>query len=961
MGKLTRRGFIRGTGALGLTLGLGRLQLACGEPAQQPATGAPSHRVSVPEYASWRDLYRQGFTWDSVHKSTHHINCWYQRGCSWNVYVKQGVVFREEQAATYEQTHAGVPDFNPRGCQKGACFSERMYDGSRLRFPLKRTGKRGSGKWKRVSWEEALGDIADRTIDALLEDGPASVVWDPGGNAANGCNAVGTFRAGRILDTPILNVNCEVGDHHPGAMATLGKISFASSGDDLFYSDLILIWGGNPAYTQIPNAHFINEARYHGAHVVCISPDYSASSIHADTYLPINVGTDAAFGLAMAHVIVEEKLYDADFIREQSDLPLLVRSDTRRFLRQADLERGGADDVFYYHDGPSGDLVEAGKRSLSLEGAEPALEQGLTVTTLDGEVEVQPVFALLREQLADYSPEAAEQITGMSAKQVRLLARRFARARAATLITQSNFSKFYHGIEMERAQILVFTLCGQFGKKGSGVNGFPAMNLAGMDTAILSSGSVSPKTGALMMAARMGPSYMKAKLDGKTDEMFIYEMVREEYRHGGFVPSALFFLQHGGLEDLYGAASHWDPTLERPFSEYLKRAVDEGWQIPPSTVTPRILFEVGGNILRRTRGYDRLQKSLLENLDLLITLDWRMSSTALYSDYVLPAAGWYEKNDITWATPIAPFAHPTTQAVPPIAEAKSDWAFHCVLLAAIQRRAREREIETFTDRRGETRRLDNVYDEFTFGGRYPEDGGEAFLEEILSMATNVGDITWDELKAKGFARYTGVGMDFVSIGNATDIEPNETITANTWHTDKKIPWPTLTRRMQFYIDHPFYLELGEELPVHKDPPAVGGDLPLMMTGQHARHSIHASWRDDKLLLRLQRGEPVVVMSRSDATTRQLADGDRAKVWNELGACEARVKISDAVRPTQLTVNHAWEPFQFPGHTSHQALIGSPINPLTLAGGYYHLQPTFLYGEAGTNDRATRVEVERIGS
>ena len=286
-----------------------------------------------------------------------------------------------------------------------------MYDGSRLRYPLKRMGPRGAGRWKRVSWEEALRDVADRTIDALLEDGPASVIWDPGGNASNGCNTVGTYRAGHVLDTPILNVNCEVGDHHPGAMATMGKISFASSGDDLFYSDLILIWGGNPTYTQIPNAHFINEARYHGATVVCIAPDYSASAIHADQWIPVEVGTDAALGLSMAHVIVEEEIYDADFIREQTDLPLLVRTDTQQFLRQADLKRGGADDVFYFHDAATGELREASKRSLSLDGARPALEGRYEVETLEGEVEVRPVFESLREQLADYAPEATEAIT----------------------------------------------------------------------------------------------------------------------------------------------------------------------------------------------------------------------------------------------------------------------------------------------------------------------------------------------------------------------------------------------------------------------------------------------------------------------------------------------------------------------------------------------------------------------
>ena len=74
--------------------------------------------------------------------------------------------------------------------------------------------------------------------------------------------------------------------------------------------------------------------------------------------------------------------------------------------------------------------------------------------------------------------------------------------------------------------------------------------------------------------------------------------------------------------------------------------------------------------------------------------------------------------------------------------------------------------------------------------------------------------------------------------------------ANSWHVQKKIPWPTLTRRLQFYIDHPFYQELGEVLPVHKDLPPIGGNYPLRMTSGHNRWSIHAAWRDQKALLQL---------------------------------------------------------------------------------------------------------------
>ena len=109
--------------------------------------------------------------------------------------------------------------------------------------------------------------------------------------------------------------------------------------DDLHYSDLILIWSGNPTYTHIPNAHFIYEARYKGAYVVTIAPDYNPSAIHADEWVPVNIGTDAALALSMAQVIVEEKLYEPDFIVEQTDLPLLVRLDTEQFLRERDLRR----------------------------------------------------------------------------------------------------------------------------------------------------------------------------------------------------------------------------------------------------------------------------------------------------------------------------------------------------------------------------------------------------------------------------------------------------------------------------------------------------------------------------------------------------------------------------------------------------------------------------------------------
>ena len=338
--RLTRRALLRSAGtAAGLTLSLRGLKFRA--PDAKAAARSSQAVSDLPRYKGWEDIHRQKWTWDRIAKGTHFVNCFYQRGCCWNVYVKDGVVFREEQAGNYPQTNEAVPDFNPRGCQKGACYSERMYDSARLRYPLKRVGKRGGGTWKRVSWEEALRDIADRSIDVLTTDGPEGITWDPGGANQHGCDAIGLYRTSFVLDTPVLAINQEVGDHHPGTTVTCGKIIFASSGDDMFHSDLVLIWSGNPAYTQIPNAHFITEARYRGVQIVTIAPDYNASAIHADRWIPVNIGTDAALGLSMAHVIVEEDLLDRRFVAEQTDLPLLVRTDTRRFLRASDLEEGG--------------------------------------------------------------------------------------------------------------------------------------------------------------------------------------------------------------------------------------------------------------------------------------------------------------------------------------------------------------------------------------------------------------------------------------------------------------------------------------------------------------------------------------------------------------------------------------------------------------------------------------------
>ena len=255
--------------------------------------------------------------WERVSRVTCRVNCAYQRLCSHNAYVTDGMVLRVEQTGAYPEHGDGrPPDRNPRGCQKGMVYAHRNLDPTRIKYPMRRVGERGEGKWRRISWEEALSEIADAVIDVLTTEGTEAIVL--GGGTQGEGSGVSDVLSGQALwshlGVPMTDVNVEIGDDHQGATATFGTPFVCDSADNWYYADMILIWGGNPVYTNIPNYHFIAEARDRGAKVVAIPPDYSPSAIHADLWGPVNGGSDAALALSMCQVIVKERLYKEGFL-----------------------------------------------------------------------------------------------------------------------------------------------------------------------------------------------------------------------------------------------------------------------------------------------------------------------------------------------------------------------------------------------------------------------------------------------------------------------------------------------------------------------------------------------------------------------------------------------------------------------------------------------------------------------
>ncbi|MEM8646058.1 MAG: molybdopterin-dependent oxidoreductase, partial [Pseudomonadota bacterium] len=171
---LTRRSFLKAGALTAASLAMPNFLARSGGSLQALAAETP------PDFNSALDVYRNAWTWDKTVRGTHMINCWYQAHCAFDVYVKDGIVFREEQAAEYQQLNPDVPDMNPRGCQKGCSFSHRMYEHNRIKHPMRRAGGRGSGKWEQVSWDDALNAIADAFIDTMIEEGTDRVIWDLG-------------------------------------------------------------------------------------------------------------------------------------------------------------------------------------------------------------------------------------------------------------------------------------------------------------------------------------------------------------------------------------------------------------------------------------------------------------------------------------------------------------------------------------------------------------------------------------------------------------------------------------------------------------------------------------------------------------------------------------------------------------------------------------------------------------
>ena len=338
----------------------------------------------------WESFYRDRWQHDKVVRSTHGVNC--TGSCSWNVYVKDGLITWENQAVDYPSLGPNMPEYEPRGCPRGASFSWYTYSPLRVRYPYVRgsllalfraanarehdpvaawasvvenpeaaslyKSHRGKGGFVRASWDEAVEMIAAAHVYTIKTYGPDRVAgFSPIPAMSQVSYAAGT-RFLSLIGGVILSFYDWYADLPPASPQVFGDQTDVPESGDWWNAGYLVIWGTNLPITRTPDAHFMAEARYRGQKVVVVSPDYSDHVKFADHWLPAQPGTDAALAMAMGHVILKEFYVDRqvpyfqDYARRFTDLPLLVTLDQRpegtvpgRFLRASDLEAGGGEEL----------------------------------------------------------------------------------------------------------------------------------------------------------------------------------------------------------------------------------------------------------------------------------------------------------------------------------------------------------------------------------------------------------------------------------------------------------------------------------------------------------------------------------------------------------------------------------------------------------------------------------------
>ncbi|KJR48285.1 Respiratory nitrate reductase alpha chain [Desulfosporosinus sp. I2] len=579
--KLSRRQFLKVSAATGVLVGTGG------------TASFIQQAMAIPEQVDPQLNYV---------RTTCSPNC--TGACGMNALVENDQIKSIIQAADYPEE-----EYNPRGCLKGLSMTNLIYGPDRLQKPLILKGKPGSGDFKEASWNETLDYTAGRLKEIADKYGPESigVLFQVGGTGYVQKGAVS--RLATLAGWTMHHAYDQNGDLPMFWPMTFGVQSEELEPREWTNSRYVMVFGSNILATRIPDAHFLLEARNRGAKILVFDPNFSPTAAKADEWFPINASSDAAVALGLARVLIEEKLYDVDFIRTFTDLPLLVRLDNGKRLKAdkvkdlvkpADIPAYRESYVAY-----NGHFIAVHPEKLDLP-TDIMIEGILNVTLITGEiVKVKPAFQLLKESLNQYTPDAVEKLAGIHKEDLVRIAREMVENKPLHVIYGAGNYQWYHGDLKGRALAMLPILTGNIGKPGAGISTYAG----------------------------------QYRIRFKVAEWWVPEGKKQNW-----LP--FLYVLNGPTK-----------TMKASWPKNGIKALVVGWGNP---------FDQH-NMSNKLR--EMVEKT---DLEFVVTTDFQMTTSCQYSHAVLPAVSWYEKTDLV-ATPVHPYLQLQQPAVKPLYEGKPEF------------------------------------------------------------------------------------------------------------------------------------------------------------------------------------------------------------------------------------------------------------------------------------------------
>jgi nitrate reductase alpha subunit len=758
--------------------------------------------------------------------------------------------------------------WHPRGCAKGYQVHRRVYGPFRLKYPLIRKGwrewaddgfpyltpelrtkyrfdARGSDELVRASWDDAhrymakglvaiartySGDEGRRRLeaegyppemlDAMSGAGTPTLKFRGGMGLLGVIGKYGMYRFANmmaLLDANVRGVAPEDakggrlwsnytwhGDQAPGFPFVHGLQASDVDFNDLRFSKLTIQVGKNLVECKMAEAHFFIETMERGGTIVTITPEYSPPATKADYWIPVRPATDAALFLGITRLLIDRQQYDADFVRRFTDLPLLIRTDTGRRLRAAEVFPGYTPGLAM--DGPSfaiqglrpeqyerlGDFVVWDEQTreprpitrdmvgarMEQAGIRPALDWTGTIRLADGtQVEASTAWSAYRIHLRDYDLDSVVEMTGSPRDLIVRLADDIARIKPAAAHIGEGINHWFHATLANRAIYLPFMLTGNIGRPGAGV-----YTWAGNYKSALFQGHPESGPGFKGWIAEdpFAPNLDPAA-DGKDVVAHLYGK---------------------GEEPAYWNRGDRPLIVETP--RYGRKVFTGQSHMPTPT---KAMWFTNVNLLNNAKHHYEMIRNVNPWIDLIATTDIEMNSSVEYADIAFPATTWVESqtHEIT-ASCSNPFLQVWGRArdgIDPLYEARDD-----AHVLADQARA-------LGDELGDPRFV--AYWKFILEGHE-----DVYIQRLLDASITTRGYRLDDILA---GKYGEPGAALMLFRTYPRIPFHEQIADH-------LPFFTDTGRLNSYCDIPEALEYGENFVVHREGPEATPYLPNVIVSSN---------------------------------------------------------------------------------------------------------------------------------